>query len=67
MTALGKPLQDRVTISCSDGGHTMYTVRESHQKLKTDMAKFITAHERARAPARALTPVVGTPPRAPRR
>ena len=40
-----KALQDRVTISYYEGGHMMYTVKESHQRLKEDMAKFITARE----------------------
>ena len=52
MANLGGPkaLQDRITIVCYEGGHMMYTVRESHQKLKDDMAKFITAPERAPLP-----------------
>ncbi|HEX4612738.1 MAG TPA: hypothetical protein VH092_31375 [Urbifossiella sp.] len=42
---LGGPadLQGRITFGFYEGGHMMYTVRESHQKLKEDMARFITA------------------------
>ena len=36
-----KALQDRVTISYYEGGHMMYTVKESHQRLKEDMSRFI--------------------------
>ena len=47
MATLGpKPLQDRVTLAYYDGGHMMYTVRQSHERLKDDMAKFILGHER---------------------
>jgi carboxypeptidase C (cathepsin A) len=38
-------LQDRVRVSYYEGGHMMYTVKQSHQKLKEDMAKFITGSE----------------------
>jgi carboxypeptidase C (cathepsin A) len=42
---LGGPpeLQGRIAFGFYDGGHMMYTVRESHQRLKEDMARFITA------------------------
>lgn len=45
-----KELQDRITFAYYDGGHMMYTVKESHQRLKDDMARFITAPPRAPAP-----------------
>jgi carboxypeptidase C (cathepsin A) len=52
MANLGGPksLQDRITINCYEGGHMMYTVKESHQRLKEDMARFILAPERAPPP-----------------
>ncbi len=52
MANLGGPkeLQERITFGFYEGGHMMYTVRESHQKLKDDMARFITAPERAPPP-----------------
>lgn len=46
-----KELQDRITFAYYEGGHMMYTVKESHQRLKEDMARFITAPPRPeRAP-----------------
>ena len=50
MSNLGPTVQDRITMSFYEGGHMMYTVKESHQKLKDDMARFITAPERAPPP-----------------
>ncbi|MFO0799462.1 MAG: hypothetical protein U0804_18490 [Gemmataceae bacterium] len=49
---LGGPaeLQGRVSFGYYDGGHMMYTVRESHQRLKEDLARFITAPPLAPAP-----------------
>jgi carboxypeptidase C (cathepsin A) len=40
-----KALQDRVKIAYYEGGHMMYTVKESHQRLKEDMARFIAGRE----------------------
>jgi hypothetical protein len=37
--------QDRVTIAYDKGGHMRYTVRESHQRLKEDMARFIAGRQ----------------------
>jgi carboxypeptidase C (cathepsin A) len=42
-------IQDRVKISFYEGGHMMYTVKQSHQKLKEDMARFIASSEPERA------------------
>jgi carboxypeptidase C (cathepsin A) len=44
----GPTMQERITISCYEGGHMMYTVRESHKALRQDMVKFITQREIAR-------------------
>jgi carboxypeptidase C (cathepsin A) len=47
MENLGPPaLRDRVTMAYYEGGHMMYTVRESHKRLKDDMARFIAGKER---------------------
>jgi carboxypeptidase C (cathepsin A) len=52
----GPTMQERITVSCYEGGHMMYTVRASHHKLREDMVKFIRAGEVAKpAPNRELT------------
>jgi carboxypeptidase C (cathepsin A) len=45
LATLGGPpdVQGRVSFGFYDGGHMMYTVREAHQKLKADVARFLTA------------------------
>ena len=44
-----KTFTDRVSFSYYEGGHMMYTRPSAHKALKSDVAKFITANEAARA------------------
>jgi carboxypeptidase C (cathepsin A) len=48
MANLGGPkrLQERITLAYYEGGHMMYTVKQSHERLKEDMARFIAGRER---------------------
>jgi carboxypeptidase C (cathepsin A) len=48
----GPTMQERITIRYYEGGHMMYTVRESHKALRSDMVRFINTRDVARPAAR---------------